>query len=80
VNTLTFDQARKLLPRRKKIATRLGIFGADWDRAGVLEAMRAAETILPTGGIAAAMGYGIAISYPQSQSGWLAIETKRKAK
>jgi aspartate/tyrosine/aromatic aminotransferase len=75
--SLTFDQARKMLPRRKKIGTRLGIFGADWDRTGVLEAMEAAEKIMETAGMAKAMGYGLAITYPRSQSGVLFIETKR---
>lgn len=64
---LSFDEAVKLLPDGDNIHTfrnpQAGLmFGADWDRAALLDAMRASSEIQVTGPAAQAAGHGLAIN------------------
>lgn len=62
---IELDEAVKRLPKGKAIHTirQAGpcLLGADWDRPGLIEAMRKAPAIEVTGQIAQDMGHGLAI-------------------
>ena len=63
--SLPFDEAVKLLPDGDSIHTFRNpggmLMGADWNRAGLLAAMRESPAIQVTGGMAQSMGHGLVI-------------------
>src|SRR5690606_36542527 len=78
--SLTVDQALEMLPEGEAVHTfrngGLGLFGADWGRPEIIDALRSAERIELAGEVATSMGHGIAVLHGGS---WLFIETKTPA-
>jgi hypothetical protein len=74
IDSVAFSDAERMLPEGDTIHTFRGggmmLIGADWSR--VLDAMRAAPTIRPSGELARSMKHGLAI---HSGGSWLFIET-----
>ena len=64
-DTLSFEDAVGALPEGDAIHTFRGggpvLLGADWSRQSIIDALLAAPVIAKTGGMAQAMGHGIAI-------------------
>lgn len=77
---LTPEEAIALLPEGENIHTfRSGgglMLGADWSRAGVLEAIRNSPSRRPAGPAASAMGHGLAFMH---RGDWLFVETVKEA-
>ena len=75
---ISFEEAEKRLPDGPEVHTfrQAGamLLGADWERGGLLKAMREAEAIELTGPAATAMHHGLAI---QDERGLLFIATRR---
>ncbi|MCR4297544.1 MAG: hypothetical protein NUV75_02140 [Gallionella sp.] len=77
--TVSLEDALLMLSDGEKVHTFRSpgvgiILGADWDRAGLIQAMTDAKEILPTGETAQAIHHGLAI---RDKTGLLFIETKR---
>lgn len=74
---LSYDEAIQRLPDGASVHTfRQGggmLFGADWSRDGILEALRQAPEIQEAGDMACSMKHGLVI---EDHSGALFIETK----
>jgi hypothetical protein len=75
---ITVEEALQALPAEGRIHTQMEsrsgmLFGADWDRDAVEEAIRECGWALPTHGMAKAMGKGIVICY---DDGPMFIETR----
>lgn len=76
---ITVEEAIQALPAEGRIHTQLEsrtgmLFGADWDRSDVEEAIRAAGYAVATTGMAKAVGKGIVIRH--RDGGPLFIETR----
>ena len=59
---------------RRTVHTMAGAFGADWDYPEAVEYINAADKVIRTGGITAAMGHGGAA---QKDGRWIAFATKK---
>jgi hypothetical protein len=75
---VSYDDAVTMLPDGDTIHTFRGggmiLIGADWSRADLLDALRAAPAIRPAGEMARSMKHGLAAVVGDS---WLFIETAR---
>lgn len=79
---ITVEEAIQALPAEGRIHTQLEsrsgmLFGADWDRADVEQAIREAGYAVVTTGMAKAVGKGIVIEHYASEGAPLFIQTRQ---